>query len=62
VPAGAGAFPGTAINPRMKVLLSSGYLDQKARLQDIQEDGYHFLQKPYEINAFYSAIKKALMG
>ncbi|MCK5146112.1 PAS domain S-box protein [bacterium] len=36
-------------NPDMPVLLCSGYTDQKSQWETIQEKGYPFLQKPFNI-------------
>ncbi len=36
-------------NPALKVLMCSGYIDQKSQLHFIQEKKYAFLQKPYSV-------------
>jgi two-component system, cell cycle sensor histidine kinase and response regulator CckA len=37
------------INSDLRILLSSGYTDQKSQWQNIQDRGYNFIQKPYSI-------------
>ncbi len=39
----------TSLKPGLKVLMSSGYTDEKSKWSVIQERGYPFLQKPYMI-------------
>lgn len=43
-------------NPKLKVIFSSGYLDDKSQWEMIQKKGYKFLQKPYELKELLSAI------
>ena len=38
-----------AVDPGLPVLLCSGYTDQKSQWETIQEKGYPFLQKPFNI-------------
>jgi len=38
-----------ALDPKLDILLSSGYSDEKSQWGEIQERGYDFLQKPYEL-------------
>lgn len=47
-------------NPKQKVIFSSGYLDDKSQWEMIQQKGFKFLQKPYELNELLSAIKEVL--
>ncbi|MBI4536028.1 MAG: response regulator [Ignavibacteriae bacterium] len=35
------------LNPKVKVILASGYLDSTARTELLQEGVHHFIQKPY---------------
>ena len=39
-----------AVEPELPVLLCSGYTDQKSQWETIQEKGYPFLQKPFNIS------------
>jgi signal transduction histidine kinase len=48
------------INPKCKVLFSSGYTDQKSRWKIIQELGYPYLQKPYALNKLLKAVSDSL--
>jgi signal transduction histidine kinase/CheY-like chemotaxis protein len=47
-------------NPRIQVLLSSGYTDIKSQWPIIQEKGYRFLQKPYSIEDLLRNIREVL--
>ena len=47
-------------NPALKVVFSSGYMDDKADWSAIKEKGYCFLQKPFGINDLLSAIRITL--
>ena len=47
-------------NPKLKVIFSSGYLDDRSQWKMIQKKGFKFLQKPYELNKLLSAIKEVL--
>lgn len=46
--------------PELKVLLSSGYLDDKSQWSVIRERGFNFLQKPYTLAELLKSMKKAL--
>jgi PAS domain S-box-containing protein len=46
--------------PDLRVLLCSGYADQKNHWSRIQEQGYLFLEKPFTIVKFYEAVRNAL--
>ena len=48
------------LDPEVKILLSSGYADEKAQFSLIQEKGYFFLQKPYKVDTLLQKIKKIL--
>ena len=52
----------TAENPNIKVLLSSGYTEEKARIDIIEENRFHFLQKPYPLEKMLEKVSKALAG
>jgi PAS domain S-box-containing protein len=43
--------------PELKVLLSSGYTDYKNQWPMIQEKGYRFLQKPYNLHELLRTIR-----
>jgi DNA-binding NtrC family response regulator len=47
-------------NPRLAVLLSSGYTDERARWTAIEEEGFHFLQKPYPAATLLRAVRQVL--
>jgi len=46
--------------PEIKVIFTSGYLDDKSQWEKIQEKGYKFLQKPFELSELLSAVKEVL--
>ncbi len=46
--------------PDLKVLLSSGYTDKKARWDHIVEKGYFFLPKPYSLESLLKILKDVL--
>jgi two-component system, cell cycle sensor histidine kinase and response regulator CckA len=48
--------------PNMKILLCSGYTDQKSQWPIIREKGFRFLQKPYDLGSLLRAIHEALEG
>jgi len=50
----------TADNPGIHVLLSSGYVGETSRWEEILSKGLHFLQKPFSILALLQAIREAL--
>ena len=47
-------------NPSLKILLSSGYTDQKSQWPVIQEKGYPFLQKPYSLTELIQTVHRLL--
>ncbi|MFA5858477.1 MAG: response regulator [Elusimicrobiota bacterium] len=47
-------------NPKIQVIFSSGYLDDKSQWEMIQEKEYKFLQKPFELNELLVAVKEVL--
>ena len=49
-----------ASSPGMKVIVSSGYLDDKSDIDAIEKAGYGFLAKPYEIKDLFKKIFLAL--
>jgi PAS domain S-box-containing protein len=48
------------INPKLRVMLSSGYADEKAQWPIIHEKGYPFLQKPYTTGKLLAGVKSCL--
>ena len=50
-----------ANKPDLRILLNSGYMDQKSKWQSISEKGFPFLQKPYNLTDLLSAVKNALV-
>ena len=46
-----------AHNPDLKVILGSGYTDEKSRIDAIQSRGFQFLQKPYFMVDLLRAIR-----
>ncbi len=48
--------------PELKVLLSSGYADHKNQWPIIQEKGYRFLQKPYNLHELLKTIRLILQN
>ena len=47
-------------NPRIKVIISSGYIDSKTGIDKAQGSGYHYLSKPYGINELFSKLSEVL--
>jgi len=47
-------------NPELKVLLSSGYTDPKSHLDFIQQRGFQFLQKPYNMDSLLKNIREII--
>ena len=47
-----------AANPQLKVIFSSGYVDEESAC--IKKKGYRFLQKPYQITDLLKAVSGAL--
>ena len=49
-----------AIKPELKVLLTTGYVDEKSQWSKIQDNHYSFVQKPYQIYSLLQKIKEIL--
>jgi PAS domain S-box-containing protein len=49
-----------ARRPDLRLLLTSGYMDEKSRWPVIRERGYPFLQKPYPLNALLTIVRRVL--
>lgn len=47
-------------NPKLKVILTSGYFDDKSNWEVIEEMGFGFLQKPYSIKDLLKSINKVI--
>jgi DNA-binding NtrC family response regulator len=46
--------------PGLKVVLSSGYVDEKSQWPVIQKKGFPFLPKPYTPSELLRAVRKTL--
>ncbi|MEW5804809.1 MAG: PAS domain S-box protein [bacterium] len=46
--------------PKLKVLLVSGYTDQKSQWLLIHEKGFRFLQKPYELHILLRTLREVI--
>jgi two-component system cell cycle sensor histidine kinase/response regulator CckA len=46
--------------PGMRILLCSGYTDQKSQWPIILERGFRFLQKPYDLKTLIRAVEESL--
>jgi|GEM_PF-787524 len=51
-----------AIKPGIKIIISSGYLDNNTDMEQAAKKGFNFLQKPYELNELYLKISQVLAG
>ncbi|HBC87631.1 MAG TPA: hypothetical protein DCZ94_11800 [Lentisphaeria bacterium] len=49
-----------AISPELKILLTSGYTDEKSRWNDIREHGYRFIYKPYPLKELLKIVHEIL--
>ncbi|MEI7904451.1 MAG: PAS domain S-box protein [Candidatus Firestonebacteria bacterium] len=49
-----------SLNPDMKVIVSSGYLDDKSDVGEIEKAGYEFLAKPYDLKDLFAKIARVL--
>lgn len=47
-------------NPKMGVLLTSGYIDQRLPIESIHEKGYPFLQKPYTLEMLLQKVRECI--
>ena len=47
-------------NPGLRVLLSSGYTDDKSQWVKIRARGYHFIQKPYTLISLLRVVKSSM--
>jgi nitrogen-specific signal transduction histidine kinase/ActR/RegA family two-component response regulator len=46
--------------PRMRFLLTSGYMDEKSRWPEIQREGIRFIQKPYPSRELLSVLQSVI--
>jgi two-component system, cell cycle sensor histidine kinase and response regulator CckA len=51
-----------AKKPDLKILLSSGYADQRSHSKEVAEQGIPFLQKPYALGDLLIAVKDIIDG
>ncbi len=51
-----------AINPRVKVILSSGFMDPKVRLEVIRAGAQDFIQKPYVPENVIKQIRDTILS
>ncbi len=49
-----------ALKPELRVLMTSGYKDEKSRLPIIRQRGFRFLQKPYALTDLLQGIRDIL--
>ncbi|MCK5192711.1 MAG: response regulator [Desulfobulbaceae bacterium] len=49
-----------AQHPELPILLTSGYSDEQSQHEIINEKGYRFLQKPYDITVLLRAVEEVL--
>ncbi|MEI6846020.1 MAG: response regulator, partial [Candidatus Firestonebacteria bacterium] len=49
-------------NPKVKIIISSGYLDDRSNIAEALASNFHFLPKPYEIKLLLSEVFKVLEG
>lgn len=47
-------------NPKLAILVSSGYTDERSRWQSIQSRGFTFLQKPHSPSRLLSTVREIL--
>ncbi len=48
------------LNPQLRIILTSGYADEKSQFEVIQDHSYSFLSKPYSSEALLLSVKKEL--
>ncbi|KAA3596577.1 MAG: PAS domain S-box protein [Calditrichaeota bacterium] len=47
-------------NPNLKILVASGYTDERSQWSKFQERGIHYLQKPYQLKELLVCVKDIL--
>ncbi len=50
------------LNPKIKILLTSGYTDSQLMKSGLWNKGFHFLHKPYTIQQMAKKVRKVLDG
>lgn len=50
------------LNPKLKIVLTSGYPGQKSQWSDISKKGFAFIQKPFTLKLLLHTVKNALKG
>jgi len=48
------------LNPGLKAILNSGYIDNKIDRSEIEKSGIHFLSKPYDIDDVLIVIRELI--
>jgi PAS domain S-box-containing protein len=48
------------LKPALKVIMMSGYIDERSRMQTIRQMGMRFMEKPYEVPEFLRTVKEAM--
>jgi PAS domain S-box-containing protein len=51
-----------ALKPDLRVIMTSGYTDQRSQWTSIKEMGIKFLQKPFSLKVLLKAIHEAIVG
>jgi CheY-like chemotaxis protein len=51
-----------SINPELHILLNSGYTNQRTLLENIQEKGFVYIQKPYSLISLLKIVKSIFAG
>lgn len=46
--------------PGLPVIMTSGYSDEKSHWAEINNEGYYFLHKPYDLKSLFITVKNAL--
>lgn len=49
-----------SLKPDIKIIMTSGYADQKSQRGAIQEKGYFFLEKTFTLSELFGILKKTL--
>jgi signal transduction histidine kinase/CheY-like chemotaxis protein len=48
----------SALNPKIRIIISSGYMDEQAQMEAIDDKGYQFIPKPYNLTRLINTILK----
>ncbi|MBN2012903.1 PAS domain S-box protein [candidate division KSB1 bacterium] len=49
-----------ARQPDVKIILNSGYIDEKSQWRRIEEKGWNFIQKPYSLQDFLAMVRTTI--